>query len=285
MSDGYLISREQLVSAGKQFFSSASSGVLNRTPNTVKDCVRLYFRPLTPTQYHSEGIQPSQKLGRSKYPEAHCPIPIFFLFDSGEILTRSDCQFSDGGLGSMGQVYNTACELMNLPWTKIYHTGWFNPNDPSQSNIAFHRNAEIIIPKKLDLSALRSIHCRSVAEKETLLHLLDSDLRVKYGSIITASTRRTLFNRRHTFIENVRLSTSLASFQFSPDTKSPGPFNIKVSILDLARGVTHRWESVNAASGLINVPIKEPISNYEIRLHLDNILVYANVFEELDIPF
>ena len=129
------------------------------------------------------------------------------------------------------------------------------------------------------------IYCHSDAEKETLLHLLDSDLRDKYGSIITASTRNILFNQRHTFVEKVRLSSDLASFQFAPDTKSPGPFKVRVSISDLDSAAIHDWESNERTSGIITVPIKEPISNYEIRLHLDDILAYANIFEESGIPF
>lgn len=285
LTDGYLFSRTHLETKGLQFVSSASSVVLNRTPAIIRDCVRMYFRPLTPTQYHSEGIRSPQSLRGAKYPEAHCPVPIFLLFDSGELLTRADCQFSEGGLGSMGQIYNSANELINLPWTRIYHTGWYDRRDPNQQSIPFHRNAEVIIPARLNLNALRSINCRSVAEKETLLYALPSQVREKYRTLITASTRNVLFNRRHTFIEKVRLSPHQASFYFSPDTKSPGPFKVRVAILDTTDGRNHYWESIENASGVLNVQFENPIIRYEVRLYLDNILTYANIFEENVIPF
>lgn len=284
LSGGYLFSRHYLISKGRTFADSGSREVLGNTDQDIMKFVRLYFRPLTPTQFHSEGVRSSEFLEKSKFPDAHCPFPVFFLFSSNEVLSKKHVEFSNGNLGRMGvQRYKTGRELMALPWKKIYHHSGSFGND--KSSIIFHRNAEVIVPNKLNLDSLRLIYCRSYAEKETLMHLLDSDLRDKYGRIITASTRRTLFNRRHTFIENVRLSPDLASFQFSPDTESPGPFNIRVTILDLAQGASHRWESSGGASGIIDVPIKEPISNYEVRLHLDNILVYANGFEVLDIPF
>lgn len=223
-------------------------------------------------------------LEKSNFPDAHCPVPIFFLFSSSEVLSKKHVEFSNGNLGAMGvQRYETGRELMALPWKKIYHhSGSFGVD---KSSIIFHRNAEVIVPNKLNLDTLRLIYCRSDAEKETLLHLLDSDLRDKYGSIITASTRRILFNRRHTFIENVRLSTSRASFQFSPDTESPGPFNIRVSILDLDQDEIHRYKSSERTTGVLNVKIPNLIPNYEVRLFLDDHLVYANIFEEIEIPF
>ncbi len=87
LQEGYLYSRKYLEDEDKSVVSSGSPSVLAGTNIAIKDCVRLYFRPKTPTQYYAEGIYPRATLSRSKFPEAHCPVPIFFLFDSAQVLT------------------------------------------------------------------------------------------------------------------------------------------------------------------------------------------------------
>lgn len=150
LRSGFLFSRKYVEDRGISIISSGSSSVLAGTDSAFKDCARLYFRPKTPTQYYAEGIYSQPRLLRSKYPDAHCLVPVFFLFDSATILTRRDCQFSDGGLNSpAARVFSTAKELEKLPWRKIYHTSWYNPDSAEESDIAFRRNAEVIVPQKL----------------------------------------------------------------------------------------------------------------------------------------
>jgi hypothetical protein len=127
-----------------------------------------------------------------------------FLFDAKELLIQQNCWFSDGNLGSAKvQKLSSAAELAALPWQKIYHTGGF---DPQRENIAFYRNAEVVVPGSLDLAALRYIVCRSEAEKETLLHLLTPQLKQKYQNQIVATGRINLFFKSHTFLQTTRMS-------------------------------------------------------------------------------
>lgn len=283
LSDGYLFSRERLNSLEKSFVDSGSIEVLKNTDQSIKNYVRLYFRPKTPTQYHCEGIQSRITLTASDFSGAHCPVPIFFLFDSAEVLTKINTKFSNGNLGAFGvQKYNSTTKLIELPWKRIYHLG---PIENNRKSIIFHRHAEVIVPDKLDLQALRLIYCRSDAERESLLHLLPSDVRTKYQGIITASSRNMLFYRKHSFVEKVFLSKDIAIFQFSPDTKSPGPFDMKVTLSDSNSGRVLSWETNRVALNKLNVPFGNSIQQYEIRLFLDGNLAYANNFEDSLIPF
>lgn len=100
LNGGVIFSRQEAEKRRVLSVSSGSSAVLAGTNLHAQSCVRLYFRPQTPTQYHAEGIQSKKYLSKSRYPDAHCPVPVFFLFDSEYILTLDGCQFSDGGLGS-----------------------------------------------------------------------------------------------------------------------------------------------------------------------------------------
>ena len=117
LKEGYIYSRTHAEESGRLQVSSGSSAVLDGTSSDVKSCVRLYFRPKTPTQYYAEGIYSRASLSRSNYPDAHCPVPVFFLFDSTQILTRQDSRFSDGNLGaSRSRIFSTTNDLESLPW-------------------------------------------------------------------------------------------------------------------------------------------------------------------------
>ncbi|MFZ1754925.1 MAG: DarT ssDNA thymidine ADP-ribosyltransferase family protein [Caldilineaceae bacterium] len=286
LTDGYVYSRSQAERLGKLLVSSGSSQVLSGTNEFVKQSVRFYFRPKTPTQYWAEGIRSSSVMGSSKFPDAHCPVPVFFLFDSADILTRADCRFSDGNLASSGfQIFSTADDLNRLPWRDIYHNTWIRPEE---SRISFHRCAEVIIPHQVDLSALRYICCRSEAEKETLLYMLPQNLRAQYRGRITATNRIDLFERKHTFVEVARLGSDGISFEFSPDTASPGPFHcvVTVTIGERAYLVESPSLDLKAEGYRYGGNFRTAVDSYEVRLTLDEHIAYANRFEDVtDIPF
>lgn len=287
LQDGHLYSRKYVEERGKLRVSSGSTDVLASTDTSIKECVRLYFRPQTPTQFHVEGIQSQNTLSRSRYSDAHCPVMIFFLFDSVQILTRADCQFSDGNLGTKGtRRLSTATELENLPWQKIYHVGPFDRSRYEESDIVFRRNAEVIVPDKLDLSALRYIFCRSEAEKDTLMHLLPRELRRRYQRKIVATTSSTLFFRRHTFVETALLSAETAHFYFSPDTKSPGPFHLIVELNNGLRQLrTERTEFLVNPKEPFGGKFPRPIESYTISLSLDGHLAYASSYQTRKMPY
>lgn len=289
LQEGHLYSRTYLEGTKNLVVSSGSPVILAGTNTVIKDCVRLYFRPKTPTQYHAEGIRSQPTLAASKFPHAHCPVPVFFLFDAANILTRDDCCFSDRGLGSRKyQIFSSATELEQLPWKKIYHTGWIDPSKTEESDIVSRRNAEVIIPGSLNLSALCYVYCRSNAERETLLHLLSErspSLRTRYQDKIVATTRSTLFYRQQTFIESVRLLSEAAYVHFSPETKSKGPFCLQLE---------HEAPSFQKRQKKEHFSLQEACrwkfslvkaTGYTIRLFLDRHLAYANRYEEIEIPF
>mgnify|MGYP005629946095 CR=1 FL=1 len=284
LQDGFLYSRLHAEVMGKMAVSSGSPRVLSGTDHSIKDFVRLYFRPKTPTQYHAEGVHSFQSLEKSAFPEAHCPTPVFFLFDSAEILGRSDCLFSNRGLGGQSyQIGSNAEELRGLPWQQIYHNSWVAPESARQ--IIASRNAEVVIPKKMDLSALRYIYCRSEAEKDTFLYLLSPDLRKQYRSKIVASVRSNLFFRKRTFLESVTLMSNNILLRFSPDTECPGPFHLRIKF-KAEQTLLHEVDGFMLGQSY-DYAIKLPraTSDYQVQVMLDEHLVYANAYQERNIPF
>jgi hypothetical protein len=178
-----------------------------------------------------------------------------------------------------------ATELEQLPWKKIYHTGSFDYSRAEESDIVFRRNAEVIVPGSLDLNALHYVYCRSNAERETLLHLLSPYLRSRYQDKIVATTRSTLFYRQQTFIEMVRLSSEAAYVHFSPESKSPGLFRLRIELETPSFQGHQEIERFSLQDGYRwKFPLVMAIS-YTIRLFLDDHLAYANRYEETEIPF
>jgi hypothetical protein len=211
---------------------------------------------------------------------------VFLLFDAADVLTREGCRFSAGGLESYGEdTMESAAELRKFPWRKIYHTGYYDRY--SQSDIAHHRNAEVIVPDRLDLAALRYIYCRSEAEKETLLCLLPRSLRHGYKDRIASTARMTLFYRQHTFVDSVRLTQDRIVFRFSPETQSPGPFDLILSLEADGRVDSRSMREflVTSVNAMLEVPFRRPVPRYSARLELDGHLVYAGSYAPIEAPF
>lgn len=281
LESGKLLSRNEVARRKLPFVDCASQEVLDCTDPELKDYVRLYFGPRTPTQYRNEGIRP---VGQRQL-DAHCPVPVFLLFDSRSILTRSVCEFSD--VSGASQIASIGCDaqfLKSLPFRKIYHRDAYDI--VANYDIKLHRHAEVLIPGELDLSDLRYIFCRSPAEKETLLHLLPTHVRQKRAKTVFVEGKRNLFEKHWTFVERVELSADRLVFHFSPDTLTPGPFEARLTLVDLDSGAS-RTKSIPdfyaAEPRIENFSRKR--ESYEVKLELDDNLAYANRFVLDDIPF
>ncbi len=142
------------------------------------------------------------------------------------------------------------------------------------------------MPRQLALDSLGYIYCRSTAEKDTLLYLLGTELRQRYQPRIVSSARSMLFFRSHTFVETANLTKDGVHFYFSPDTVSPGPFDMLVEVFDYQTLQTHTRHAPEAtARGPLAVRFRRPLTEYLVRLTLDGHLAYANGFRDMEIPF
>src|SRR5579871_3789346 len=135
-----LLSRLEMESK-PNFLDSASPDIIEKTDTRWKGHVRFYFRPRTPTFFHIEGFRPKHR----QQLHAHCPVPVYLLFDLKEIICRVDSKFSSGTLaGRNKQVFSTAKDFAKLPFQYIYHDESFPPDQ--RDTIVFHRHAEVIVP-------------------------------------------------------------------------------------------------------------------------------------------
>ena len=273
-----LLSRNEAQSRRLMATDNASPEIIGNTADEWKDYVRLYFRPRTPTQYRNEGFKPSQQ----RYHTAHCPVPIYFIFDSKSVLSRPDARFTDGTLAanSTPKILSKAADLEQIPFESVYHNSALS--EAEKRNIVFHRQAEVIVPHRLALGALRYIVCRSQAEQETFLHLLPQNARMRWRNRIRIDSDRTpVFFKRWAYVESANLSSSRLTFHFNESSETPGPFNAEAYIHHTISPRKFNWQNASfTANKTLNLKLPSDISDYFVFLTLDGHLAFADRYQD-----
>lgn len=281
LNSGYVYSRKRAIELDLLEYDIASDSVITSTRDEIKDYARFYFRPGTPTQYNNEGIRPKDLQNI----DARCHIPVYLLFDSVEVLSIETTRFSDGNLGSLfANLFSTVNEFKNLPFNSIYHVGPFSKLE--RDRIIYCRNAEVVVPGHLSTDFLRSIYCRSDAEKDTLLSLMSTETSNIWRDRITVDWLGQLFYKEWTYIDNVRSYDSKISLSFSPDTKTPGPFELFIELYDLDGNLieSYNYKKINC-NRVYNFPFKSSYPEYMIKVFLDGFLSYQGYHMNYDLPF
>ena len=168
LSSGYLYCRTNATKSQIMKNDNASRQVINITNPAVKSFVRLYFRPLTPTQYYNEGFK-HPLLRYNGDSEANVPVPIFLLFDLEKILSISNISFSEFSQANSGSELLKGVEsFKNLNFAYIYSN---DMNDIEKTKK--YRHAEILCPKELEIEPyIKNILCRTNLERLTLLNMI-----------------------------------------------------------------------------------------------------------------
>ncbi len=262
---------------------TGSEEVLDRTAERWKDCVRLYFRPRTPTQHQIEGFRPAgqfDSLGK------HMPVPIFFLFDAKDILTRKTTRFSTGNLAQNPPVGDDATFFETIPFENVYHDSWMGEEEKSE--IKFHRHAEVIVPHELDLEGLRRIWCRSEAEYQTLLHLLPPELARKFRGIIGQGKRPSLHFCKWTYVESAALEQNRINFMFNQSSSTPGPFAAELGVTNQRTGDEYRWANSafqTTKQLAVNIPQIVRPTAYQVVFALDGVIAFSSTFTPKAVAF
>lgn len=169
--NGWIYSREEAEKQKIMVNDNASRAVLDATNAESKSYGRLYFRPLTPTQYHNEGYKPVEV--RKSDINASCPVPIFFCLNASAVLEYEGTKFAEKGIaGYRSNIKNGVEEFQKLQFRKIYHEGPMG----MEHNITEYRHSELIREGGFPVEPfLQCILCRTQAERETLMFLLKMD--------------------------------------------------------------------------------------------------------------
>ena len=158
--------------------------------------------------------------------------------------------------------------------------------------IIARRQAEVVVPNRLDLDALRFIVCRSEAERETLLSLLSPMARTRWeGKIEIDNGNWDLFVRDWVYVKSVKLERSSITFHFNfkSNLDQDGPFISVVSITDSQRGqnfVARREDQFTAKSEW-RIEVYPPLDDYSVEFTLDGQIAYAGRYQNdwQDLPW
>ncbi len=288
LKEGALLSRTEIHARQTQFTDAASHEVLGWTDDQWKQYARFYFRPRTPMLYRNEGFRPRER----QWQGAHCPVPVYLLFDLESVLCRVGSRFSDGNLANAASelvevnIYDNAADFERLPFDMIYH----DSRVPSEerNKIISHRHAEVIVPQVVELDSLRYIWCRTQAEYETLRFLLPDALWRQWRDKITARTDYNLFNREWVHVEQATLTSTGITFRFNPSRKpeDAGWFSLRGEVMDIATGSTHYWETKDVQiKQRLRVELPYRSRQYAVQLFIDDHLAYASRYQEENLPF
>ncbi len=277
-----LYSRNTATKKNLMLCDNASPDVIGNTPEELKDYVRLYFRPRTPTQYRNEGFIPEdrQKLN------AHCPVPIIFLFESKPILINELTFFSDGNIASPEvEIKGTTDFLLSLNFQDIYHdTSLFGYDPYRKSQIKYHRQSEILIKNMLSLDNLKNIFCRSRAEYETLKSLMGENLWKEWSRLIGVDNKGSFFFNRWPYISEVDLSSESIRLGFNP--VKAGPYKIRVKVTGLNTNIERVWgkDTITFEKEIkLNLSQKGSLAHYLIQVEINDHIAYQNEFSEKEI--
>lgn len=280
ITSGELLSRRLALSRGVMEVENADVSVIARSPELTETSARFYFRPKTPTQYHNEGHRP---IAHRYSHNAHCPVPVFFLFPLDAVLTRPGCLFTNtAAYWDEVEVGKSIGELRRLQWQHIYSDG---PMSASQKNaITGYRRAEILVPDSMPLDSVFRIVCRSAAERDTLLTLLDKDVRKEWRQKVelAGAFGRHMFQGNWLYMLTVTWTSEGLVFKFNPCAVSVD-FHVTISAFsdgEVLRDTTVRWDFGKHSSILVR--ISEGHQRVNARVELDGALAYAATLNKLE---
>lgn len=277
LQTGELLSRNEAVRRGLMHNDNASPQVISRTPAAHSDYARLYFRPRTPTQFHNEGIRPPSE---RHFDGAHCPVPVFLVFDLVETLCLNGVLFSNGNMAaSQVEFTDSATFFGSIPFDLVYHA---RPIESSLNNrqVVFHRHAEVLAPGALSLDTLSWVGCRTHAERESLLHLL-GPARSKWERKTSVVAQR-LFYKSGCCVEAVFVGND--SVQFTLHIPSNWKVRAQFELLAPTSGRRWRWESPSWSSTILNLALRD-LEPGTMELRIEDCLAYVSQVRPAEVPF
>jgi hypothetical protein len=276
---GKIYSRNKVNNLNIMKNDNANDEVISLTDQEYKNYTRLYFGPSTPTQKNNEGIKPKDKILNN----AHCPIPVMFIFDFKKVFMIDDIRFTDGNLSTNPNIYGDISDLDKLNFRLIYHRSWFYPED--RDKIINARHSEVLVKDELALeNNLRLIAVRSEAEKETLVYQLSFELKEKYQNKVYVQPQTGIFINDWLYIDKVSLIENQIHIQWhrcSNIAKCQNKYTLKIVATSKDNAIVKRlkkeqWyptegtQKINLSKELQNIP-------FVLEIYLDDIKVYNNI--------
>jgi len=279
LDSGSIYSREKAIELGLMQNDNANDSVIAQTSELHKKYARLYFGPSTPTQYSNEGIKPKDCLSEN----AHCPIPIMFVFDFIKIFMLENVNFTDGNLATSPNIFNDVKDLEKLNFNLIYHRTWFEPQD--RQVIVNARHSEILVKDNLPLeNNLSVLVVRSEAEKETLLYQISDALKQVYQKKIFIQPQTGIFINEWFYIKNVAIINNNIhiKWHYCSRTSCSSKFKLQIIVKRIDDNTTKSLTKTDwYPTKDMNIALPEDFQNQniEVLIIIDDRNTYINSFD------
>ncbi|MEA2028009.1 MAG: DarT ssDNA thymidine ADP-ribosyltransferase family protein [Campylobacterota bacterium] len=270
-----LFSRNEAIRLKLMQNDNANSNVISKTSLEYRDYARLYFAPSTPTQYNNEGFKPKSEIIHN----AHCPMPIMFLFNFQKVFMLNNVKFTDGNLATNPNVYTNIQDLNKLNFSLIYHRSSFLPEE--RNTIINARHSEVLVKNFLEVNNyLERIYVRSQAEKETLLYQIDENIRKKYESKITTNPTSNIFVEKWLYINKVFIEDSVLNIYWhhcETIEKCQEQYSLKIILIDSETQNKKQLVKTNwyPTESLMKIKLSHE-AIFEISIYLDENIAYQN---------
>ena len=175
--------------------------------------------------------------------------------------------------------------MKSIAFGDVYHDGSVGRlgDSPRRSEILNARHSEVVVENELPLDTLTHIVCRSAAERETLVNLLEREARNRWlGKIHVDEGHRRMFQKRGTFVQRAELSSDESQFLFysNIDPAMKGPFDLAIEWRFGGRTASARRESFTVSGRPVAYSLSPPAPGYRVRVTLDGNLAYLGDFDE-----
>ena len=182
----------------------------------------------------------------------------------------------------MGQ---TSGDLAGMDFKAIYHDGSVGVlGTPGRSDILFARLAEVLVPDRLPFDRLKFIACRSEAERDTLLALLNRNVRKRWISkVVVDKGHRRLFYKQGTFVQSAHLTEQEARFAFYHyiSREMLGPFSVRVEWVSRNKRWAQDYRDFMVGGDPVVFPIPGDVDlgDYWVQLSLNGDTAYIGHFD------
>lgn len=219
LNSGRLLSRERAEDEGLILTDAADPSLVSGLSDDDRRWARLYFRPRAPTQYANEGVRPVAKIQYG----AHMPVPVYLVFSATGVMGESGVLFTKGRMTGQDSRGGDLAFLQSMNWRHVYHdSGVGPPGTVGRADILNARHSEVLVPDELTMESLRWVVCRSAAERETLLGLLDAPTRDRWRDRVRLEGATKMFCKRGTFVqEGARFACSLTQTCLATPSRFP----------------------------------------------------------------
>lgn len=211
----------------ENFNDSAGPGLIAKTTDTVKNFVRFYFRPHTPTQWHNEC------LGRSYNGiRALCPVPVFLKLPLTEVIAQSGNKWavSNGNLAAASSQYGNTVEFLDyFDVDNLYRS----IGEVGTDTFLSASQQEFIVEGELDIRNMPiSLICRTEQDGRLLKHLLKESRCDMEGSVEISVDQQYFHSENPSLDITVDGDTAFTAALTKARSDMEGMFVLKLDTID-----------------------------------------------------